>query len=111
MCDFISGFININTGDLAWGDLHSHSESARILGIAYSSASSPWRELEWTGEGESDLKVRVLPTDKMTARQAAALILSKYPARSLLLKAVFDNWKLPTGIKTLDLSYATIPRG
>ena len=113
MCDFLSGFLNIQTGAMAWGDLVSHSRSADLLKIDQSQESSPWRELEWTDDKPDSLVVRTIPTDAMTTDEARSLVLAKYPRRIDLIATIFANpgKALPSSLTSLYLNGAKSPDG
>ena len=77
MCDLLSGFVNVKTGDLECRDLTSHSGTQEAMRWSTSDLAD-WREWEWTDKG---LVVRVAPGDEHDAKWHASAIEARFPRR------------------------------
>jgi hypothetical protein len=105
MCEFLSVCISIDTRRIYVGNLRSHSYTVEFHGLA----PETYREIEWTGEDEKSLEVRVPPGDS-PARYVAA-ILSKYPTRNDLLQYCLRNVPEKSGLDLSGTQITSLPDG
>ena len=78
MCELISGWINIDTEEVAADNMNSHAKTQELRGWS-SSDLKRWREWEWTGPGEQSLAVRTLVDDEHGSNWWRAVILARWP--------------------------------
>ena len=113
MCEFLSAWINIETKEPEFGDLSSHSDSAKLRGWTVADLKNR-REWEWTTDDKGkSLDVRTADDDPKELREQlkASLLFRWNHSRMNAIKEAIPA-AIKAGVKTLYLnSLQSLPEG